>query len=190
MGYCTRQHIRPQPRAERTELIAPPIAFLDLEASGLGPASWPVEVGWCFLSGRPQTMLIKTADGWPDTAWDPAAEKLHGLSRAKLARAGRPPRIICETMNDALADAVVYSDAPDWDGFWLYRLFEAAKIRRRFDLLNFAELFERVSPARFNEAKAVAQAKTPHRHRARPDVLHMRALFRLVGNDDGDGNGG
>ena len=130
-------------------------------------------------------MLVKPAEGWADDAWDPAAEALHGLSRAKLARAGRLPRLVCETMNDALADAAVYSDAPDWDGFWLYRLFEAARVRRRFDLQNFAELFERVSPAVFSEAKARAQSKTPHRHRARPDVLHMRALYRLVVDEAG-----
>lgn len=125
-------------------------------------------------------MLIEPDERWSDAAWDPAAEALHGLTRAKLARAGRPARPVCEAMNDALAGAAVYSDAPDWDGFWLYRLFEAARVRRQFDLRNFAELFESVSPARFDEAKARAQAKTPHRHRARPDVLHMRALYRLI----------
>ena len=130
-------------------------------------------------------MLVKPAEGWADAAWDPAAEALHGLSTAKLARAGRSPGIVCETMNDALAGADVYSDAPDWDGFWLYRLFDAAKVRRRFELQNFAELFEGVSPARFAEAKALAQAKTPHRHRARPDVLHMRALYSLIIDDAG-----
>lgn len=130
-------------------------------------------------------MLIKPAESWADAAWDPAAEALHGLSRAKLVRAGRQPQRVCDAMNDALADATVYSDAPDWDGFWLYRLFEAAKVRRRFELHNFAELFESVSPARFTEAKALAQKKTPHSHRARPDVLHMRALYRLIADNAG-----
>lgn len=134
-------------------------------------------------------MLIKPAEGWADAAWDPAAEALHGLSRAKLARSGQGPRIVCDAMNDALGDAVVYSDAPDWDGFWLYRLFEAAKVRRRFELHNFAELFAGVTPAQFNEAKALAQAKTPHSHRARPDVLHMRALYRLIADNAGPGSG-
>ncbi len=88
-------------------------------------------------------------------------------------------------MNDALSGAAVYSDAPEWDGFWLYRLFDAAKVRRRFELLNFADLFERIPPAAFLEAKAEVQKKTPHRHRASDDVLHMRALYRLAGDDAG-----
>lgn len=140
-----------------------------------------MEVGWCFLQGRPETMLIKPAPDWSDEAWDPAAEALHGLSRAALERDGLAPRKICEAMNAALGAAAVYSDAPDWDGFWLYRLFAEAKTRRAFELRNFADLFERVSPTQFRNAKAAAEKKAPHKHRAKPDVLHMRALYGLAG---------
>lgn len=125
-------------------------------------------------------MLIRPAENWADDAWDPAAEALHGLSRRKLERAGLAPQAVCEAMNDALADAAVYSDAPDWDGFWLYRLYEAARARQSFKLLNFADLFENVPAELFLEAKAKAEKKAPHRHRARADVLHMRVLYRLT----------
>ncbi len=131
-------------------------------------------------------MLIRPIESWPDDAWDPAAEALHGISRKKLGRAGKSPCYICERMNAALADAAVYSDAPDWDGFWLYRLFEAAKIRRRFDLLNFADLFPDAAPEAFRAAKDRASAETPHKHRAKADVLHMRTLYKLVGERRGD----
>ncbi len=131
-------------------------------------------------------MLIKPAESWLDEAWDPAAEALHGISRQKLARAGKAPHSVCEAMNDGLSDAAVYSDAPDWDGFWLYRLFDVARVRRRFELLNFADLFERVPAERFREAKALAEKQAPHRHRARADVLHMRTLHRLAGDGVGE----
>lgn len=128
-------------------------------------------------------MLIKPAEHWSDAAWDPDAEALHRLSRTKLDKKGLAPTKVCEAMNAALAGAAVYSDAPDWDGFWLYRLFDAAKMRRSFDLLNFADLLAPVSPGAFQSAKAVAQKKTPHKHRAKDDVLHMRTLYGLVSAD-------
>ncbi len=83
-------------------------------------------------------------------------------------------------MNEALAGASVYSDAPDWDGFWLYRLFDAARIRQSFQLLDFAELLAGVSGDQLLAAKAIAEKKAPHRHRARADVLHMRAFYQHI----------
>ena len=157
-----------------------PIAFIDLEASGLGAASWPVEVGWCFLDGAPTSMLVRPDENWPDDAWDPAAAALHGLTRGELKKRGAPAQTICNAMNEALAGAVVYSDAPDWDGFWLYRLFSAAKARQAFQVFDFADLFEAAPPVQYEKARAAARKSAPHRHRAKDDVLHMRALYQHV----------
>ncbi len=88
---------------------------------------------------------------------------------------------MCNRINETLRGRAVYSDAPDWDGFWLYRLFSAAKIRQQFALHDFAELFAAASPEAFAAAKASADQTAPHRHRAKEDVLHMRALFELAG---------
>lgn len=161
----------------------PPIVFLDLEASGLGPASWPIEVGWCFVSGRPSAVLIRPDESWPDSAWDPAAEALHGLAQKKLERRGAAAAEVCTKVNAALEGADVYSDAPDWDSFWLYRLFSAAKMRQAFQLRDFAELFDHLPPEKFHAAKEAATKKSPHKHRAKDDVLHMRALYKLSGAD-------
>ncbi len=125
-------------------------------------------------------MLIRPAENWLEAAWDPSAEALHGLARRKLERAGLAPEAVCEAMNHALAGAMVYSDAPDWDGFWLYRLYEAARARQTFKLSHFADLFEKIPAERFQEARIRAEKKAPHRHRARADVLHMRALYRFA----------
>ena len=159
----------------------PDIVFLDLEASGLGSSSWPVEVGWCFLSGRPVSLLITPHEDWRDEAWDPEAERLHGLSRKKLERKGEDAGAVCDRMNAALEGRLVYSDAPDWDGFWLYRLFSAGKRRQAFKLRDFAELFAATPSDDFLQAKERAQKIAPHRHRAKDDVLHMRKLFELAG---------
>jgi len=155
------------------------IAFIDLEASGLGADSWPIEVGWCFPDGRPQAHLIRTAPNWRESAWDPKAEALHGVSRDDLKNLGAPPQQVCSALNVALSGVKVYSDAPDWDGFWLYRLFQAAKMRQAFELWDFRDLFARLSPHAMREAALKAAVIAPHRHRASDDVLHMQTLFAL-----------
>ena len=38
------------------------LAFLDIEASGFGPGSYPVEVGWTFGDGAGESWLICPPD--------------------------------------------------------------------------------------------------------------------------------
>ncbi len=156
------------------------IAFLDLEASGLGAASWPIEVGWCFEGGEPETMLIRPADDWSQDAWDKNAEALHGLTFDSLRASGLPIGEVCNRLNQALEGVAVYSDAPDWDGFWLYRLFAAARVRQRFSLSDFGDLFSGLTPETIAAAVGKAKIAAPHRHRAREDVLHMKTIFNLA----------
>lgn len=156
-------------------------AFIDLEASGLNAQSWPLEVGWCFLDGDADSVLIKPADSWPMSAWDEGAEELHGITHACATKEGETIGKVCATLNAALGDAAVYSDAPDWDGYWLYRLFSTAGIRQRFKILNFEEILAPASPEAIKTAIGKAEATFPHCHRAAPDVLHMRAVYAHLG---------
>lgn len=156
------------------------IAFIDLEASGLGADSWPIEVGWCFPEGDPCALLIQSAKGWKDDAWDPKAETLHGISREMLATSGEAPEKVCAALNAALEGVKVYSDAPDWDGFWLYRLYQAANMRQAFELWDFRDLFADMSPEAIQAASAKASGVAPHRHRASDDVLHMQTLYAIT----------
>lgn len=156
------------------------VAFIDLEASGLGPASWPIEVGWCMETGEPQAHLIAPAPAWRSDAWDEKAEALHGITLASLTASGKPAPDVCNMLNDELDGARVYSDAPDWDGFWLYRLFTAAGVRQRFALVHFADIFNGMAAREIDALIAAAEKTAPHRHRAREDVLHMRAVYELA----------
>lgn len=156
------------------------IAFIDLEASGLGAASWPIEVGWCFPGSEPEAFLIAPAENWLDEAWDEQAEALHGVSQKTLQKKGEPINDVCRHLNKALAGADVFSDAPDWDAFWLYRLFSASDEKQGFPLKDFGELLREFSPEKVSAAISSASQTTPHRHRAREDVLHMKAIYKLV----------
>lgn len=156
------------------------IAFIDLEASGLGASSWPIEVGWCFPNTEPETYLIAPAEDWPDEAWDKQAEALHGVSQSMLHKKGQPIDQVCRRLNEALDGVDVFSDAPDWDAFWLYRLFSAAGEKQGFGLKDFGELLREFTSESVSAAISNASKTTPHRHRAREDVLHMQAIYKLA----------
>ena len=99
---------------------------IDLEASGLARESYPIEIAWkCTKSGASDCFLIN-----PDTVpewhyWDECAEELHGIEPDMLQREGISADQACFRLNRALAGKDVVSDAVEYDGFWLRRLFDA-----------------------------------------------------------------
>lgn len=156
------------------------MAFLDLEASGLAARSWPVEVGWAFSDGRSDSFLIRPDPSWTDDAWDPAAEALHGISRAMIERDGLDVREGARRINAALSGVRVYSDAADWDGFWLFRLFSAAGARQSFSVLDFSRLVRPLAGMREENILARAARLSPRRHRAEADARHLMTLWKLA----------
>ncbi|MEM8935920.1 MAG: hypothetical protein AAGC77_05890 [Pseudomonadota bacterium] len=158
-----------------------PIAFLDLEASGLGAWSWPIEVGWCFLDGEPETHLLRPAPQWSMGSWDQNAQALHKITIEDLQQRGESLESVCKRLNAVLQNARVYSDAPDWDGFWLYRLFEAGGVRQQFEVEDFGGFFTGIARRDIEGLIRTAQDVAPHTHRAGDDALHMREIFRLIG---------
>ncbi|MEO1014747.1 MAG: hypothetical protein AAFX08_06105 [Pseudomonadota bacterium] len=165
------------------------VAFLDFEASGLGPRSWPVEVGWAIVGGDVEAILIKPSPDWRADAWDPAAERLHGLSREELNRDGETPEAVCSKLEAAIAGCDVYADAPAWDEFWLHQLYGAARVKPTFRLADFGALMRPIAAGREAEIFAVANACAPRRHRADADAAHLRAIYaaalELAGRTDG-----
>jgi hypothetical protein len=162
------------------------IAFIDVEASGLNPSSWPIEVGWVFADGSPRAMLIKPADNWSMTAWEKPAEKLHRISPARLITEGKTPLETALVLNAALAGATVYSDAPDYDSFWLFRLYDAAGVKPNYRLHDLGDLLRPLWDREPKELVALAQDVAPHTHRAAADVLHLQAMYRIASAYDGE----
>lgn len=159
------------------------LAFVDIEASGLGSKSWPVEVGWAFEEGAATSILVRPDKSWSDDAWDAGAERLHGLDRARLDAEGLDAREVCAAMNGALVDAEVYSDAPDWDGFWLFRLFSAGGVKQAFALKDFGRLMRPLVDGRESALFQRAARLAPRRHRAADDARHLQTLYRLAGEN-------
>ncbi len=113
--------------------LAPPApCVIDIEASGFGRGSYPVEVGYAHADGRAWCTLVQPAPDWQH--WDAQAEQVHGISRAMLAAHGRPPAEVAQRLNDDLAGLTVYTDAWGHDYPWMARLFDAAALAPSFRL--------------------------------------------------------
>lgn len=171
------RHGSPQVAWEERSLT---IAFIDVEASGLGSHSWPLEVGWAIESGAPVSLLIRPDPAWSADAWDPRAEALHGITRERILEEGANLRDVAERLNADLANIAVYSDAPDWDGFWLFRLFTAAGVRQQFAVQDFARLVRPLAGQKESALLEEASRLSPRRHRACADVRHLQTIHRLA----------
>lgn len=111
----------------------PNLIFLDLEASSLGPDSYPIEIAWSGSDGQSDSFLIEPVSNWSD--WDSFAElTVHRVSKAELSARGISVEQAVHRLNQSLRGQVVLVDSLNWDGFWLQRLFDAAEINSQFDL--------------------------------------------------------
>lgn len=106
--------------------------IIDIEASGFGSYSYPIEVGVVNYKGERYCALIKPEPEW--NHWCDKAEQVHGISRELLAQHGKSPREVCAELNDFLQESMAFSDAWIHDNPWLTRLFFAARMNRSFHL--------------------------------------------------------
>ncbi|MEY8877262.1 MAG: hypothetical protein AB9M60_12185 [Leptothrix sp. (in: b-proteobacteria)] len=150
---------------------------IDVEASGFGTGSYPIEVGFVSPIGAVVCTLIQPEPGW--THWDLAAERVHGVSRETLRAHGKPAAVVAALLNRHLADQPIYCNAWAHDYTWLARLFDAAEVAPRFRLHDLRELLSEAQLARFDAARREVEAGCDlRRHRASTDA---RVLQLSVG---------
>lgn len=109
----------------------PPIV-LDIEASGFGNGSYPIEVGFAANNRNRYCSLIKPFPNW--THWSETAEQAHGISREELMARGRNPKDVALELNQRLQGMQIYSDGWVVDHPWLMKLFFAVNIEPTFQL--------------------------------------------------------
>jgi hypothetical protein len=154
---------------------------LDIEASGFGAGSYPIEIGYVAGDGTSYCTLIRPAPGW--THWDPNAQAVHGISREMLLRHGRDVKEIAEYLNEHLDGKVLYSDGWGNDFAWLGKLFDAAGMVPRFRVESLRSLLNDAEAARWHAIKdSVAAGILSSRHRASTDAQVLQgALMRVKG---------
>lgn len=169
--------LRTMPNADRE-----PPCVIDIEASGFGRDSYPIEVGFVLPNGRGVCTLVRPPPPW--THWDPAAERVHGIARATALRHGRDPDVVADLLNEHLGGRIVYCDGWAHDYAWLATLFEAAGRTPRFRLEHLRTLIDERQAQALPAARAQVLAELGlARHRASSDARVLQlALWRVCGS--------
>jgi hypothetical protein len=152
---------------------------LDIEASGFGQDSYPIEVGFVLPDGESFCCLIRPAPGW--THWDAEAEQVHHISQETVRVLGRDAREVARLLNDRLRGLTLYCDGWAHDYAWLNTLFEAVGMQPSFKLDNLRGLLTEREATDWADAKQqIAAEMGLRRHRASSDAkLLQRTLMRL-----------
>lgn len=153
---------------------------IDVEASGFGRRSYPIEVGYVLPDGQARCTLVRPLPEW--THWDDAAERTHRIPREALLRLGRPAAEVAQRLNADLAGRTVYCDGWAHDYTWLAALFEAAGAAPGFRLESVAALLDDARLPQLAAARDAVRAELGlTRHRASSDARVLQLALARVG---------
>jgi len=171
---------QPEPPATHCTAHAPAApSILDIEASGFGLGSYPIEIGFVTSDGHPWCSLVRPEHDWQH--WDFQAASVHGITREQLMRHGRTSREIAAVLNDRLAGQTIYSDAWAHDYVWLARLYDVAGCSPHFKLDNLRALLTEAQAASWHDVKrSVALRLGLQRHRASADARLLQQTYIAV----------
>lgn len=154
-------------------------AVIDVEASGFGRNSYPIEVGFVLANGHSFCCLIYPEPEW--THWDPQAETVHHISRALLLKRGLPAIEVARLLNAQLTGQTVYSDGWANDYSWLGSLFDVAGMSPTFKLENLRALLLEDEADHWHAVKAqVARERGVQRHRASADARLLQLTLQRI----------
>lgn len=150
--------------------------ILDIEASGFGSGSYPIEIGVAMPDGALHVWLIKPLEDW--VHWQESAEKIHGIPRQQLLEEGQDPRQVADELNELLAGKTVFSDGWGVDRTWLALLFYEANVLQGFKLDSVYSLLGESELEHWNEQRdEVLQLTGMVPHRAGTDALVIQKTF-------------
>lgn len=151
-------------------------AIIDIEASGFGRGSYPIEIGYYLPNGRAYCTLIAPEAEW--THWDESAERVHGIRRDTLQAKGKPVTEVCLELNRQLRGQFIYCDAWSYDYVWLGKLFDAAGLVPTFTLKDIRDLLSECEKTLWQATRAAVELRLQlRRHRASSDA---RLLFETL----------
>jgi hypothetical protein len=155
---------------------------MDIEASGFGRHSYPIEVGYVMPDGQARCTLVRPPEHW--THWDRQAEQVHGITRQTLLAHGRPAVEVAQSLNDELGGLTVYCDGWAHDYAWLAALFDEAGLVPGFKLESVNAMLDEDALARLGPLRAQALRDLGlSRHRASNDARALQqALVQLLGD--------
>jgi hypothetical protein len=151
--------------------------IIDVEASGFGGASYPIEVGVALDDGQKYCTLILPSPDW--IHWDESAERIHHISRDILETYGTPIDEAADKLNELLNGLTLYSDGWVVDKPWLTTLFHAAGKPMLFDVSPLEMILSEEQMAKWHATKdKIIEEMDPVRHRASYDAWVIQETFR------------
>jgi len=151
--------------------------IIDVEASGFGGASYPIEVGVALDGGQKYCTLILPSPDW--THWDKEAEKIHGITRDLLQTCGTPVDEVADTLNEMLDGLTLFTDGWVVDKPWLTTLFHAAGKPMNFDISPLEMILSEEQMAHWHETKdRIVEDMNLARHRASYDAWIIQETYR------------
>lgn len=153
--------------------------IIDVEASGFGSHSYPIEIGVIKQNGERFCSLVRPQEDW--THWDDQAQSLHGISRDLLQKKGRPAIEVCLELNEFLSGQTAYSDGWVVDQPWLIKLFYAVGLSMKFSISPLEMLLSEMQMNLWHQTKdsLMANMDLP-RHRASHDAALIQDTFKLT----------
>jgi hypothetical protein len=151
--------------------------IVDVEASGFGDTSYPIEVGVALDDDTKYCSLILPVPEWEH--WDADAEKVHRIARDILETHGRPVREVAKRMNELLEGRTLYTDGWVVDSPWLTTLFHKAQVEMGFRVSPLEMILTEDQMERWHETKDRVLAEVQkHRHRASFDAWLVQETYR------------
>jgi len=150
--------------------------IIDIEASGFGKGSYPIEVGIINEVQTTYCSLVRPAPGW--THWSEESQAIHRISQATLIKYGKDIVEIATRLNDMLYGNVVYSDAWGNDQTWLSYLFYTANLPQKFKLESIVSLLSEEQMGKWHNAKRDIMLRSDQqRHRASNDAKLIQMTY-------------
>lgn len=151
-------------------------SIIDVEASGFGPYSYPIEIGVVLDNGERYCSLIQPANDWE--FWDEDAEKVHRISREILQQHGKPLREVAEELNAFINGAIVYSDGWVVDSPWVRQLYHSAFLQQDFRVSPLDMILSEPQMEIWHQTKdRLLKNKEHRRHRASFDAALIQETF-------------
>jgi hypothetical protein len=151
--------------------------IIDLEASGFGGLSYPIEVGVALDTDSKYCSLIRPEPDW--THWDTEAEKVHRIARDILETYGKPLQEVAAHLNELLEGKTLYTDGWVVDKPWLTTLFHKANMHMRFQVSPLEMILSESQMERWHATKdLIIGEMTARRHRASYDAWIIQETYK------------
>ena len=151
--------------------------IIDIEASGFGVTSYPIEIGIVLSTGEKYCSLIKPVSSW--THWSYEAEEIHHISRDLLLNRGKTVIQVATELNHFLCDNTVYSDGWVVDKPWLIELYTAARINYSFSISALEFILNEQQMENWHQTKnRIIEELSLTRHRASTDAFIIQETYR------------